>query len=106
MKVKSLSHVRLFASPWTAAYQAPLSMGFSRQEYWSGLHCLLQKAHISEYILEPFLAKIRNRYLGFDRIGRDGIELHLQLPMSLYFISLFSGFPSSCHLLIHANFTT
>ena len=37
VKVKSLSHVRLFATPWTAAYQAPLSMGFSRQEYWSGL---------------------------------------------------------------------
>ena len=37
VKVRSLSRVRLFATPWTAAYQAPLSMGFSRQEYWSGL---------------------------------------------------------------------
>ena len=37
MKVKSLSHVQLFATPWTIAYQAPPSMGFSRQEYWSGL---------------------------------------------------------------------
>ena len=37
MKVKSLSRVRLFSTPWTAAYQAPLSMGFSRQEYWSGV---------------------------------------------------------------------
>ena len=37
VKVKSLSHVRLFATPWTVAYQAPLSMGFSRQECWSGL---------------------------------------------------------------------
>ena len=36
-KVKSLSRVRLFATPWTGAYQAPLSMTFSRQEYWSGL---------------------------------------------------------------------
>ena len=36
-KVKSLSHVRPFATPWTVAYQAPLSMGFSKQEYWSGL---------------------------------------------------------------------
>ena len=34
---KSLSRVRLFATPWTAAYQAPPSMGFSRQEYWSGV---------------------------------------------------------------------
>ena len=37
VKVKSLSHVRLFVTPWTVAYQAPPSMGFSRQEYWSGL---------------------------------------------------------------------
>ena len=37
MKVKLLSHVRLFATPSTAAYQAPPSMGFSRQEYWSGV---------------------------------------------------------------------
>ena len=36
VKVKSLSRVRLLATPWTAAYQAPPSMGFSRQEYWSG----------------------------------------------------------------------
>ena len=37
MKVKSLSRVWLLATPWTAAHQAPLSMGFSRQEYWSGV---------------------------------------------------------------------
>ena len=35
--MKSLSHVRLFATPWFVAYQAPLSMGFSRQECWNGL---------------------------------------------------------------------
>jgi len=37
VKVKSLSRFQLFATPWTAAYQAPPSMGFSRQEYWSGV---------------------------------------------------------------------
>ena len=37
VKVKSLSCVRLLATPWTAAYQSPLTMGFSRQEYWSGV---------------------------------------------------------------------
>ena len=36
-KVKSLSRVKLFAVPWTVACQAPLSMEFSRQEYWNGL---------------------------------------------------------------------
>ena len=45
VKVKSLSRVRLFATPWTAAYQAPPSMGFSRQEYWSGVP--LPSPHIS-----------------------------------------------------------
>ena len=37
VKVKSLSRVRLLATPWTSAYQDPLSVGFSRQEYWSGV---------------------------------------------------------------------
>ena len=37
VKVKSLSRVRPLATPWTAAFQAPPSMGFSRQEYWSGV---------------------------------------------------------------------
>ena len=36
-KVKSLSRVRLFVTPWTVAYQAPPSMGFYMQEYWTGL---------------------------------------------------------------------
>ena len=36
-EVKLLSHVRLFAIPWTISYQAPPSMGFSRQEYWNGV---------------------------------------------------------------------
>ena len=37
MRVKSLSRVQLFATPWTVAYNAPPSMGFSMQEYWSGV---------------------------------------------------------------------
>ena len=40
--MKSLSYVQLFATPWTVAYQAPPSMGFSRQEYGAGCHFLLQ----------------------------------------------------------------
>ena len=54
VKVKSLSCVWLLSTPWTAAYQAPPSMGFSRQEYWSGVplpsllcHWLLPKSHNS-----------------------------------------------------------
>ena len=39
--MKSLSHVRLLTTPWTVAHQAPPTVGFPRQEYWSGCHCLL-----------------------------------------------------------------
>ena len=48
VKVKSLSRVQLFATPWTAAHQAPPSMGFSRQEYWSGCHFLLQGIFLTQ----------------------------------------------------------
>ena len=56
VKVKSPSRVRLFATPWTAAYQAPPSMGFSRQEYWSGVpltslnHCSILSLKIPNYL--------------------------------------------------------
>ena len=45
-KVKSLSRVQLLATPWTAAYQAPPSMGFSRQEYWSGFWHVIKQATV------------------------------------------------------------
>ena len=64
--MKSLSHVQLLATPWTAAHQAPTSMGFSRQEYWSWgarlvITFLLRSKHLliswlqspSAVILEP-----------------------------------------------------
>ena len=47
VKVKLLSHVWLFATPWTAAHQAPPFMGFSRQECWSGCHWLLRRSWLS-----------------------------------------------------------
>ena len=51
-KVKSLSRVRLFATPWAIAYQDTPSMGFSRQEYWSGVP--LPSPSSSEYLLVIF----------------------------------------------------
>ena len=47
VKVKSLSRVRLFETPWAAAYQVPLSMGFSRQEYWSGVPLVNHKRDVT-----------------------------------------------------------
>ena len=52
VKVKSLSRVQLFVTPWTIAHQAPLSMGFSRQEYWSGFP-FLSPGDLSDPGIEP-----------------------------------------------------
>ena len=49
VKVKSLSRAQLFVTPWTAAYQAPSFMGFSRQEYWSRLP-LLSLSNYSRFV--------------------------------------------------------
>ena len=56
MKVKSLSLVGFFTTPWTAAGQAPPSMGFSRQEYWSGvpLPSLLQISWVDSILLVSY----------------------------------------------------
>ena len=54
VKVKSLSCVRLLATPWTAAYQAPPFMGFSRQEYWSGVPSPSPENLLKETITEKF----------------------------------------------------
>ena len=72
MKVKSLSCVQLFTTPWTAAHQAPLPMGFSRQEYWSGvplpspllLGRLKWKASQLVVSPQPSAAKASNAFRG------------------------------------------
>ena len=57
VKMKSLSHVRLLATPWTVAYQAPPSMGFPRKECWSGVPLLvdhnLSSPNWQRYVLQP-----------------------------------------------------
>ena len=69
MKVKSLSRVRLLATPWTAAYQAPPSMGFARQEYWSGvpLPSLLQltSCTILGNLLNHYVSQLPPMYNGY-----------------------------------------
>ena len=61
VKVKSLSRVRLLATSWTAAYQAPPSMGFSRQEYWSGVHSRLRKQQM-QYLVRIMLSCLKKGY--------------------------------------------
>ena len=84
VKVKTLSHIRLLATPWTAAYQAPLSMGFSRQEYWSGVP-----------LPSPMTDKTRLRHVLFIKQGQAVIfrnahiiKLHTFLRGSVHFSSL------------------
>ena len=66
VKVKPLSRVRLLATPWTAVYQVPPSMGFSRQEYWSGLPFkpVSPKGKSPEYSLEGLLLKLKLQCFG------------------------------------------
>ena len=58
----SFSPVQLFDTPWTAAHQAPLSMGFSRQEYWMGCHFLLQ-GDLPEPGIEPGSPALASIYI-------------------------------------------
>ena len=74
VKVKSLSRVRLLVTPWTAAHWAPPSMGFSRQEYWSGmplpsLGCSLGNNKNSTPILLGLFKPNKSEYFGSHRIN-------------------------------------
>ena len=89
VKVKSLSRVRLFSTPWTAAFQAPPSMGFSRQEYWSGVPLPSPKF------------KARN----FKCISIQGLgEASHYLSISLWDNSIFERAEDKWQTIAHGNF--
>ena len=69
--MKSLSHVRLFVTPWTVAYQAPPSMGFSRQEYWSGLP-FPSSGDLPDPGIEPGSPALRADALTSEPPGKQG----------------------------------
>ena len=69
------SRVRLCATPETAAHQAPPSMGFSRQEYWSGVHCLLQESGIAR-------RKLLSWSVYFEKGGKPQVET--QMPIYIH----------------------
>ena len=69
VKVKSLSCVRLFATPQTVAYQAPRSMGFSRQEHWSGLP-FSSPGDLSHPGMEPMCPALAGRFFTFEPPGK------------------------------------
>ena len=87
MYVQSLSHVRLFATPWIVARQAPLSMGFSRQEYWSGLpfSSPVHRSHIGSELASPASPALAGGFFT--------TELPGNVPPPLFFPSFNSFFP-------------
>ena len=74
VKVKSFSHVRLFATPWMVTYQAPQSMGFSRQEYWSGLP-FPSPGDLSNPGIEPRSPALQTDALPSEPLGKPGKQL-------------------------------
>ena len=75
MKVKSLSRVRLFGTPWTVAYQAPPSMEFSRQEYWSGLP-FLSPGDLPDPAIEPRSPALQADALRSEPPGKFQAEIN------------------------------
>ena len=96
VKAKSLSRVQLFATPWTAAYQAPPSTGFSKKEYWSGVPLPSPKMN-PRYILKQ-LYGIEENVLFISSLGSPRTSsvtvLHLWQQTKIFFFSLilFSSF--------------
>ena len=68
-----VSHVQLFATPWTAAHQIPLSMGFPRQEYWSGLP-FPSLVDLPNPRMEPMSSALAGRFLTTELSGKPHWE--------------------------------
>ena len=76
VKVKSLSRVRLFVTPWTAAHQAPPSMGFSRQEHWSGVPLPSPWLSLGLIICIKWLTKLKKTIYYYYFIIKDTTLYH------------------------------
>ena len=75
VKVKSLSHVRLLATPWTAAYQALPSIGFSRQEYWSGVPSPSPEQETGNMKLLPWLSEVLEaKFISHTQLLEMGVK--------------------------------
>ena len=86
VKVKSLSRVQLFATPWTVAHQAPPSMGFSRQEYWRGLP-FPSPGDLPDLGIEPGSPALQTDTLISESPGKSYISIKLRKkPLQQYFL--------------------
>ena len=97
VKVKLLSHVQLLATPWTATHQAPPSMGFSRQEYWSGvplpspLYSLGEdKSLCFNFIFQYMRMRIEPMLMDYckDKVNHDWIKESIQAYFVVIIISV------------------
>ena len=77
VKVKSLSYVPLFAIPWTVAYHAPPSMGFFRQEYWSGLP-FPSPEDLPDPGIEPGSPALQTDALPSEPLGKPYATVHVK----------------------------
>ena len=79
-----LSHVQLFMTPWAVAHQAPLSMGFSRQEYWSGLPCPFPRG-LPNLGIEPKTPGLAGRFFTTEPPGKPIVpQLGKRAPKNIY----------------------
>ena len=102
VKVKSLSHVQLLATPWTAGCQAPPPMGFSRQEYWSGVPLPSPSLLSTLHLLECRFHKTWPVFSMAAEAGKHPGEVHRIQGLDL----LHSGcvFQASCESLLGSSF--
>ena len=77
VKVKLLSRARLLATPWTAAYQAPPSMGFSRQEYWSAI-AFSEEIYVNSTKFKNYKRASSERYICFVSLSFNHTISHLR----------------------------
>ena len=82
VKVKSLSHVRLSATPWTATVQVPPSMGFSRQGYWSGV-LLITKLDSCMIFINLYKIFLKTHVL----INSTKFVLYIKTPLSVILLT-------------------
>ena len=94
--MKLLSHVWLFVTPWTVARQTPLSMGFTRQEYWSGLPCP-SPGDLPDPGIEPGSSALQPDTLLFEPLGKSWETYRL---LFIYNRTLKNPFPVSLNIAI------
>ena len=98
--VESLSHVWLFGIPWTVAYQAPLSMGISRQEYWTDCHFLL--GDLPDLEIKPASLALAGGFFTTEPPGKPHEILCVPFNSEVFFLPLSGSpdWPSDLNLLV------